>query len=105
MTDEEKKKESHDLHQKSKALLYQKNTTLCGVMLGTLSLVIGVIFIPLSFQRVRNRFTGIDFTSLSFILCCVCLGVGAILLLGGTMMALRAEKKRRDVQRKLMRVQ
>lgn len=101
MNEEERRKESHALHQESKRYTYKKDTGLCWVILGLIALVIGLVFIILSFKMERNVFVGIDFTSVAFVICCIMLGLGLILLIGGIIMAVTSQKKVNAIRKEL----
>lgn len=101
LTNEERVQLSHALHNQSKALVNKKNQGLSFVALGTILAIIGLVFIPLSFKKVRNQFEGMDFSSLAFIIFVIALSIGVIMIIGGIILAIRSDKKRREVNSKL----
>ena len=67
---------------------------LCLVVLGSISLIIGVLFIILSLKKRTNKIIGINFASLQFIICVICLTIGIILLVYGLVKIILAQNKR-----------
>lgn len=105
MDETEKRKQSHDLHNKSKALLEKQRSGACSIVTGVILIIIGCIFLPLSYKMVRNKIQGIDTSSLAFILMCICLGIGTLLLIYGIIRILVSLKKRRQVKAEIRQLQ
>ncbi len=57
---------------------------LCFEVLGAISLIVGILFIFLSLKKERNKITGVNFASLQFVICVLCLSLGVVLLAIGT---------------------
>lgn len=72
---------------------------MCFVVLGSISLITGIIFIFLSFKKVRNKFAGLDFMSLQFYICIICLLVGIGLLSYGLFKAIKSYKARKQIKK------
>ena len=78
---EELRKVSRDDHQEDVRQYDKQQNALCLVMIGGILLVCGILFILLSFKRVKNKMGGIDVLSLQFFVSVACL-VSALVLLG-----------------------
>ena len=74
------------------------------VMIGSLTLVAGVLFLILSFRRVMNRMRGIDFYSLQFFVCIACFIAAVTLLSIGLTRFIRAHMKRKQLKAEIMEV-
>lgn len=96
---------SHELHNESKRLLEKKRSGLSNVVIAIISMIIGLIFLPLSYKMVKNRIEGINYASLSFILMCIFLGIGLILFVYGLVTTLVASSERRNVDKKIRQLQ
>ncbi len=73
--------------------------SLCFVVLGIISLIIGGLFIVLSLQRRRNKIVGINYQSLAFVICIVTLILGFILLIWGLVKYFNAHLKRKEYKK------
>lgn len=67
---------------------------LCFSVLGSISIIVGLLFIVLSLQRRVNKIVGINFASLQFVICVVCLVLGVSLLVYGLIKIILAKIKR-----------
>lgn len=105
MDETERRQKSHELHNESKKLLEKSRGSGCAIVIAIISLIIGFIFLPLSYKMVRNKIVGIDFTSLAFIMMCVFLGIGAILLVYGIITLIVASEKRVKVNDEIRQLQ
>ena len=72
---------------------------LCFEVLGGISLIVGILFIFLSLKKRRNSIIGINFASLQFVICVLCLTLGIILLTIGTINLLKSQKIRKDAKK------
>ena len=87
---------SNILHKNDAKASEKIQSSLCYVVLGAIFAVIGIIFIFLSLRKRLNRIIGINFASVQFVVCVVCLILGAFLLTLGILKALNANKKRKS---------
>lgn len=72
---------------------------LCFEVIGTIVLIIGILFIFLSLKKSRNKIVGVDFASLQFVICVCCLTAGIVLLTIGTIFVIKALKKRKNAKK------
>ncbi|GEM_PF-5837406 len=72
---------------------------MCFEVIGGIVLAIGILFIFLSLKKSRNQIVGVDFASLQFVICVVCLIGGIVSLSIGTIWLIKALKKRKDAKR------
>ncbi len=72
---------------------------LCFEVLGGISLIVGVLFIFLSLKKRRNTIIGINFASLQFVICVICLALGAVLLTIGTINLVKSQKIRKNAKK------
>lgn len=105
MDETERRQKSHELHNESKKFLEKSKGSGCAIVIAFISLIIGFIFLPLSYKMVRNKIVGIDYTSLAFIMMCIFLGVGVILLVYGVTTLLVASKKRVKINDEIRQLQ
>ena len=77
---EELRKVSRDDHQEDVRQYDKQQNALCLVMIGGILLICGILFILLSFKRVKNKMGGIDVLSLQFFVSVACLASALILL-------------------------
>ena len=77
---EELRKVSRDDHQEDVRQYDKQQNALCLVMVGGILLICGILFILLSFKRVKNKMGGIDVLSLQFFVSVVCLASALVLL-------------------------
>lgn len=101
ISEEEKVKLSHELHNESKALVTKKNQGLSFVALGAILFVISMVFIPLSFKKIRNKLQGMDVNSLAFYIFLITLICGIVLIICGIIISVRSDSKRRQVNAKI----
>ena len=80
LTYEELRKISRDDHQEDVRQYDKQQNALCFVMIGGILLITGILFILLSFKRVKNKMGGIDVRSLQFFVSLACLGAAIVLL-------------------------
>jgi len=67
---------------------------LCFSVLGTISIIVGCLFIVLSFVKKKNKIVGINMASLQFVICVICLILGISLLTYGLVRIFMALDKR-----------
>ncbi len=72
---------------------------LCFEVLGAISLIVGILFIFLSLQKRRNKIVGINFASLQFVICVLCLAAGVVLLTIGTVNLVRSQLMRKAAKK------
>lgn len=77
---EELRKVSRDDHQEDVRQYDKQQNALCLVMIGGILLICGILFILLSFKRVKNKMGGIDVLSLQFFVSVACLASAVVLL-------------------------
>lgn len=77
---EELRKVSRDDHQEDVRQYDKQQNALCLVMIGGILLICGILFILLSFKRVKNKMGGIDVLSLQFFVSVACLASALVLL-------------------------
>lgn len=94
---DESRKQSQELHKESQRQYDKIQNSLCFVVIGTILVIIGIIFIFLAYKRENNELVGIDITSLAFYICVIALGVGGVLLIYGLVKLLISLAKRKKV--------
>lgn len=67
-------------------------------MFGGIALIIGVLFIFLSFKKKINTIVGIDYKSLQFYVCIIALAGGLFCLVYGLIKLFKALKKRKELK-------
>lgn len=72
---------------------------MCFEVIGGIVLIIGILFIFLSLKKSRNQIVGVDFASLQFVICVACLLGGVVCLTIGTILLIKALKKRKSAKR------
>lgn len=77
----------------------QVQNALCYVVLGGISLAIGILFIFLSLKKKFNKIVGLNFASFQFVICVVGLALGVGLLTFGIIYALKGHAKRVKAKR------
>ena len=88
---------NEDHRQDTKEYDKQQNA-LALVVLGSLSLICGFLFLILSVRRVMNKTRGIDTSSLQFFVCISCFVIAAGLLAYGLFRFFRAFIKRKQLR-------
>lgn len=101
MEDNERRKLSQQLHKESQVQYDRQQNALCFVVIGSILVCIGIVFIFLAMKRENNVMVGIDYTSLAFYIMAFSLAVGVILLSYGIIKFLISSKKRRAVLKKI----
>lgn len=71
---------------------------LCLVVLGSISLIVGFLFIFLSLLRVRNTIIGINYASIQFVVCVLCLAIALVLLSVGIPRCIGAHNRRKKYE-------
>ena len=74
----------------------RKENALCFVVIGSIVLIIGLLFIFLSLQKKANQIVGVNFVSFAFVICIVGIGAGSTLLVIGLIRLAKALKIRRQ---------
>ena len=95
---------SRDDHQEDVRQYDKQENALCLVVIGAIVLVCGILFFVLSFVKRRNKFAGIDPTSLPFFVSMGCLVAAAILLAWGLIKFFKAFKVRKALKVEIMEV-
>lgn len=72
---------------------------MCFEVLGGISLIIGILFIFLSLKKRVNVIIGMNFASLQFVICVICLALAVGLLATGTTLLIKALSKRKDAKK------
>jgi hypothetical protein len=72
---------------------------LCFVVLGGISLVIGILFIFLSLKKKFNKIVGLNFASFQFVICVVGLALGVTLLTIGLIGVFKGFAQRKAAKR------
>ena len=99
MEEQERREKSQALHKESQKQYDRQQNALCFVVLGAIALIIGIVFIFLSFKREYNVLTGIDTGSIAFVICILMLSIGAIsLAFGLTKFFLALSKQKKIIQ-------
>lgn len=68
---------------------------LCLIVLGSISLIVGILFIFLSMQRRMNVIIGINVASVQFVICIICLLIAVVLLSTGIPRFVGAHNRRK----------
>lgn len=97
MDEQERREKSQALHKESQKQYDKQQNAMCFVVLGGIALIIGIIFIFLSFKREYNVLTGIDTGSIAFVICVLMLSVGVISLAFGLTKFFRALIKQKKI--------
>ena len=92
---DEQRKESQRLHQESQHQYDNQQNALCFVVIGSILVVIGVIFIFLANKRENNVMIGIQTNTMAFYV--MAIGLGGILLLFGLMKFIVSSVKRKKI--------
>ena len=92
---------SQKLHQQSQAEYDKGQNALCFVVIGSILLITGIIFIFLANKRENNIMLGIDTGSLAFYICVICLALGGVGLIYGLVKFILATKHRRAILREI----
>jgi uncharacterized protein YqhQ len=92
---------SNEDHRKDTKEYDKQQNALALVMIGSLALICGVIFLILSVRRVMNKTRGIDTSSLQFFVCLACFGIAVILLSYGLFRFFRALIARRQLRNEI----
>lgn len=74
---------------------------MCYVVLGGISLVVGVLFIFLSLKKKVNKIVGINVNSLQFYICIICLAIGVVCLAYGLIRLFMALNKRKIYKKEI----
>ena len=101
MSYEELRQISRDDHQEDVRQYDKQQNALCLVMIGGIILICGILFILLSFKRVKNKMGGIDFTSLQFFVSIACFVGAAVLLSIGLARFFKAHKIRKQLREEI----
>ena len=101
MSYEELRQISRDDHQEDVRQYDKQQNALCLVMIGGIILICGILFILLSFKRVKNKMGGIDFTSLQFFVSIACFVGAAVLLSIGLVRFFKAHKIRKQLREEI----
>lgn len=104
LTYDELSKISRDDHQEDVRQYDKQQNALALVMIGGLCLISGLIFLVLSFKRVKNKMGGLDFTSLQFFVSVACLVAATILLTIGLVRFFKAHNIRKQLKVEIMEV-
>ena len=99
--DDKNRELSKKLHQESSRLYDKEQNALCFIVLGGIALIIGLIFIVLSFRREYGQLTTIDYTSVAFVICVCGLAIGSFCLIYGLIKFFVSFNHRRDVIKKI----
>lgn len=98
MDNEEKRKRSQQLHKESQKMHDREQNALCFVVLGGIALVIGIVFLFLSFVM-DNNVRYLDYDSLAFIVFVLFLAIGVGSLgFGLTKFFLAFSRRRKVIQ-------
>ena len=101
LTYQELRKISRDDHQEDVRQYDKQQNALCFVMIGGICLICGLLFILLSFRRVKNRMGGIDVFSLQFFVSVACLISASVLLGIGLSRFFKAHSKRKQLREEI----
>lgn len=94
---EENRKKSQQLHKESQNQYDKEQNALCFVVLGGIAVIIGIVFIFLSYRRANNVLVGIDYGSIAFVICVLMLSVGGLALIYGLIKFFLAFFKRKKI--------
>jgi uncharacterized membrane protein YvbJ len=99
LNDEEAGILSKKAHQGDMREYDKTQNALCFVVLGSISLMVGALFVILSLKKRVNKIVGVNFASLQFVICVICSSLGIGLLAYGLVVFFRAKKKRKQYRR------
>ena len=94
---------NNDHRQDTKEYDKQQNA-LALVVLGSLALICGILFLILSNRKVMNQSQGIDTSSLQFFVSLACFGIAGLLLLYGLTRFFLAFYKRMQLRKEIMEI-
>lgn len=92
---------SNEDHRKDTKEYDKQQNALALVMIGSLSLICGVLFLILSIRKVMNKTRGIDFSSLQFFVCVACFIAAVVLLSYGLFKFFRALIARKQLRNEI----
>ena len=92
---------SRDDHHEDVVQYDKQQNALCLVVLGSICLICGILFILLSFKRVKNKMGGIDFLSLQFFVSIACFVAAAALLTLGLVRFFKAHNRRKALREEI----
>lgn len=95
---------SNDDHRQDTKEYDKQQNALALVMIGSLLLVSGIIFLILSIRKVMNKTQGIDTSSLQFFVSLACFGIAVILLSYGLTRFFIAFYKRIQLRKEIMQI-
>lgn len=95
---------SNDDHRQDTKEYDKQQNALALVMIGSLLLVSGIIFLILSIRKVMNKTQGIDTSSLQFFVSLACFGIAVILLSYGLTRFFMAFYKRIQLRKEIMQI-
>ena len=95
---------SRDDHQEDVRQYDKQQNALCLVMIGSICLVCGALFLVLSFVRRRNVLVGLDATSLPFFVSIACFVAAASLLTIGLIRFFKAHSVRKALKVEIIEV-
>jgi hypothetical protein len=95
---------SNDDHRQDTKEYDKQQNALALVMIGSLLLVCGIIFLILSNRKVMNNAQGIDTSSLQFFVSLACFGIAVILLSYGLTRFFIALYKRIQLRKEIMQI-
>lgn len=94
---QEQRELSQKLHRLSQRYYDKGQNALCFLVIGSILLVTGILFIFISFKREMNQIVGIATNSLAFYIMLVCGILGAILFAFGLIKFINSQAKRKKV--------
>lgn len=97
----EQKKLSERLHSESQKEYNRQQNALCFVVIGSMLLFVGILFIFIAQQRVNNVLAGINTQSLAFYFMLIGLIAGGLLLTYGLIKFILSYKRRKEIIRKI----
>ena len=95
---------SRDDHQEDVRQYDKQENALCLVVIGAIVLICGALFFVLSFIKKKNKFVGVDPTSLPFIVSMACIVAAVILLTWGLIKFFKAFSVRKALKVEIMEV-
>lgn len=98
LTAQEKSSLSRKAHSEDILQYNKEQNALCFVVFGVIALIVGVLFIFLSLKKRVNVITGIDYASLQFYVCVICLAGGLFCLVFGLIRFFMAFAKRKELK-------
>ena len=102
MSFDELSKLSQQKHQADVAEYDKQQNSLCKIVIGAILLIIGILFFVLSLKKSKNKFAGVDFTSLQFYVFVICTAIGVVLLVIGIVRMVKASKKRKLIKQDIV---